>query len=174
MYKKYIKRLLDVTISLILIILLFPLLTILYIITKLNFKGKAIFKQKRIGLNEKPFNIYKYKTMDDKTKSTTKISRYLRDSGLDELPQLINVLKGDMSLIGPRPFIVDDPLPIMYDELRHTVRPGITGYAQANGRRTNSHKEKLRLDNEYIKNLSFTLDLKIFFKSILDLIKSIF
>ena len=165
MYRKYIKRLLDFILSLILIIVLIPIFIILYIITKLEFKGSAIYKQQRIGLNEKPYTIYKFKTMKDNTKETTKISRLIRKDGFDELPQLFNILKGDMSFIGPRPFIVGDPLPIMYDKYRHTVRPGITGLAQVSGRDTLTHKRKLELDDEYIKNLSFKLDLKIFFKT---------
>ena len=174
MYKKYVKRLLDIFISFTLIVLLLPLLIVLFIITKLSLKGTAIYKQERIGLNEKPYTMYKFKTMSDVDKTTPKISAYLRKTGFDELLQLINVLKGDMSIIGPRPFIVGDKLPTMYNKLRHTVRPGITGYAQANGRRFNSHEEKLKLDDYYVKNISFVLDIKIFFKTIIDLIKNIF
>ena len=170
MYRKYIKRILDVIISFVTIILLLPLLIISYIITKIEFTGKAIFKQQRIGLNEKPYTIYKFKTMKDGTKETTKVSRFFRKFGIDELPQLFNILKGDMSLIGPRPFIVGDPLPIMYDKLRHTVRPGLTGLAQVSGRRYISHKKKLELDNEYVNKLSFRLDVYIFFKTIVSIL----
>lgn len=166
MYKKYIKRILDFVISLISIIILIPIFIILYIITKIEFKGKAIYKQQRIGLNEKPYTIYKFKTMKDNTKETTKISRLIRKDGLDELPQLFNILKGDMSIIGPRPFIVGDPLPIMYDKNRHTVKPGLTGLAQVSGRDTLTHKRKLELDDEYVKTISFKLDIKILIKTI--------
>ena len=171
MYKKYIKRLLDIIISFILIVILFPIFVIMFIITKLEFSGKAIFKQERIGLNEKTYTIYKFKTMKDDTKEVTKLSRFIRRVGLDELPQLFNVLKGDMSLIGPRPFIVDDPLPIMYDKKRHTVKPGITGLSQVSGRREITHKRKLELDNEYVNNISFKLDLYIFFKTFIVILK---
>ncbi len=174
MYKKYIKRLLDIIISLIFILILIPLYIIMYIITKIEFKGNAIFKQKRIGLNEKTYEIYKFKTMADDSKKTTKVSRFIRKVGIDEIPQFINVLKGDMSIIGPRPFIVNDPLPIPYSKLRHTVRPGLTGLAQVNGRYTLTHKKKLELDDEYINKLNFILDLKIFFKTIIYIIKEIF
>ena len=173
MYKKYIKRILDIIISFILILITFPLIIILLIVTKFNFKGSPIFKQLRIGLNEKHFYMYKIKTMDDKNKDTTKFSRFLRNTGLDELLQLYNVLIGDMSIIGPRPFIVNDPLPTMYKTKRHSVKPGITGYAQVNGRRENSHNKKLELDNYYVDNISFILDLKIFFKTIYEFIINI-
>ena len=172
MYKKYIKRLLDIIISLILIIILFPLMIVMFIITKLEFSGKAIFKQKRIGLNEKTYTIYKFKTMKDDTKEVTKLSKFIRRIGLDELPQIFNILKGDMSLIGPRPFIVDDPLPIMYDKNRHTVRPGLTGLSQVSGRRGITHKRKLELDNEYVNNVSFKLDIYIFFKTFIVILKN--
>ena len=171
MYKKYIKRILDIIISIILIILLLPLFIIMYIITKIEFTGNAIYKQKRIGLFEKNFTIYKFKTMDDKTKMVTKVSRLIRKIGIDEIPQLFNVLKGDMSLIGPRPFIEGDTLPSMYNKKRHTVRPGITGLAQIKGRTTLTHKEKLKYDDIYIDNISFKLDIEIFFKTIISVIK---
>ena len=174
MYKKYIKRILDILISLIFIIILIPIYIIMYVITKTEFRGNAIFKQKRIGLNEKPYEIYKFKTMADDTKETTKISRFIRKIGIDEIPQFINVLKGDMSIIGPRPFIVDDPLPIPYSKLRHTVKPGLTGLSQISGRTTLTHRRKLELDDEYINNISFKLDFIIFFKTIIYIIKEIF
>lgn len=174
MYKKYIKRLLDIIISIILIILLLPLFIIMYIITKIEFTGNAIYKQKRIGLFEKNFTIYKFKTMDDKTKKVTKVSRLIRKVGIDEIPQLFNVLKGDMSLIGPRPFIVDDPLPSSYKKIRHTVRPGMTGYAQISGRVEFTHKKKLEYDYEYVENINFFFDLKIFLKTIVYIFKQIF
>lgn len=171
---KYIKRFLDIVISLMFIILLLPLMILLYIITKINFKGKAIFKQKRIGLNEENYDIYKFKTMKDNTKETTKTSRILRKLGLDELPQLFNVLKGDMSIIGPRPFIKDDKLPIMYEKKRHSVRPGIAGLSQIIEREELTHRKKLEYDYKYIDNMSFILDFKIFFKTLFYIIKQIF
>ena len=119
MYKKYIKRLLDIILSLIFIVILFPVMILMCIITKIEFKGKIIYKQKRIGLNEKVYTMYKFKTMDDNTKNTTKVSRFIRKTGVDEILQLFNVLKGDMSLIGPRPFIEGDTLPSMYNKKRH-------------------------------------------------------
>ena len=166
MYKKYIKRLLDIILSLIFIVILFPVMILMCIITKIEFKGKIIYKQKRIGLNEKVYTMYKFKTMDDNTKKTTKVSRVIRTIGLDELLQLFNVLNGTMSIVGPRPFIVGDCLPSMYNEKRHSVRPGITGLAQVNGRTTLTHKEKLKYDDIYVNNVSFIMDLKIVLKTI--------
>lgn len=174
MYKKYIKRLLDIILSLIFIVILFPVMILMCIITKIEFKGKIIYKQKRIGLNEKVYTMYKFKTMDDNTKNTTKVSRFIRKTGVDEILQLFNVLKGDMSLIGPRPFIEGDTLPSIYNKKRHTVRPGITGLAQIKGRTTLTHKEKLKYDDIYIDNISFKLDIEIFFKTIIYILKQIF
>lgn len=174
MYKKYIKRLLDIIISLIFIILLIPIYIIMYIITKTQFTGSAIFTQQRIGLNEKPYDIYKFKTMDDNTKDTTKVSRFIRKIGIDEIPQFINVLKGDMSIIGPRPFIVNEILPIPYSKIRHMVRPGLTGLSQVLGRTELTHRRKLEIDDEYVNNVSFILDIKIFFKTIIYILKEIF
>lgn len=174
MYRNYIKRFLDILISLVFIIILSPIFIFMYLITKIEFSGKAIFKQKRIGLNEKPYYIFKFKTMDDNTKNTTSISRFIRKIGIDEIPQFFNILKGDMSLIGPRPFIVGDPLPIQYSKIRHTVRPGLTGLSQVSGRVTLTHAKKLELDDEYVKNLSFKLDIKIFFKTIIYILSEIF
>ena len=107
-------------------------------------------------------------------KKTTKISKKIRKIGLDELPQLFNVLKGDMSLIGPRPFIVGDELPSKYNKLRHTVRPGITGYVQIKGRENFTHKEKLECDDEYIKNISFILDFRVLIDTFIYIFKKIF
>ena len=104
--------------------------------------------------------------MDDNTKKITKVSRVIRTIGLDELLQLFNVLNGTMSIVGPRPFIVGDKLPSMYNEKRHSVRPGITGLAQVNGRTTLTHKDKLKYDDIYVNNVSFIMDLKIVLKTI--------
>ena len=174
MYKKYIKRFLDVVISFFLIILSLPIMIIEWIIIKSIFRSSVIYKQERIGYLEKPYTIYKFKTMTDDTKEVTKVTEKLRNMGIDELPQLFNVLKGDMSLIGPRPFIVGDKLPIMYEKLRHSVRPGISGLAQISGGRFISHKKKLEYDAFYANNVSFLLDVKIFFKTIIYMIKQIF
>jgi len=144
--------------------------------------GKPFFLQRRPGKNEKIFNIIKFKTMNDKkdvdgnllpdSKRLTPIGAFFRKTSLDEIPQLINVIKGDMSLIGPRPLYVDYlPYYTEREKLRHTVRPGITGYAQINGRNTIYWDERLEMDAFYTENMSFTFDVKIFFKTIINVIK---
>ena len=174
---KYIKRLLDIILSLILIILLSPLLITIYIILLFTLKKKIIYKQVREGMNKKPFTMFKFRTMiidtniPDKDR-ITKFGRILRNLSIDELPQLFNVLKGDMSLIGPRPFIVGEPLPKDHiDEIRYSVRPGMTGYAQIHGKRKLSHKDKIKYDVEYAKKYSLLLDVKIIFLTVFNMIQ---
>ena len=174
MYKNYIKRLLDILLSLILIILFLPLMIIIYVIELIIIKKPVIFKQKREGKDKKPFNIYKFRTLkiEYDNNSKTKFTIFLRKTGLDELPQLFNILKGDMSFIGPRPFLVNDNLPDDYiDPIRYSVKPGIFGLAQSYGRRDVPHKKKLEYDVIYAKNVSFMLDVKSLFKSIYIVIK---
>lgn len=175
---KYIKRVIDIILSLLFLILLSPLLIIVSIILLITLKKQIIYKQLREGKNKKPFTIYKFRTMiidrsiPDKDR-ITKFGRILRNLSLDELPQLFNVLKGDMSIIGPRPFIVGEPLPDDYiDPIRYTVRPGMTGYAQIHGKRRTTHKDKLKYDVFYAKNYSFVLDLKILFLTLFNMIQS--
>lgn len=171
MYKKYIKRLLDVILSLSLIIILSPLFIIIYLILLFTLRSNIIYKQKREGLNKKPFTMYKFRTMINDTtildvNRITKFGRILRNSSLDELPQLFNVLNGSMSLIGPRAFIVGEKLPKdKIDYVRYKVKPGMTGYAQVNGKRNVTHKDKLKYDCYYAKHVTFKLDFKIFFST---------
>lgn len=177
MYKKYYKRVIDFIISLILIILLSPLLILAIIILSISNQGKPFFFQQRPGKNCKIFTIMKLKTMNDKKddkgnlfpdeRRLTIIGRFVRKTSIDEIPQLINVLKGDMSLIGPRPLLVSY-LPFYTDEerFRHSVRPGITGLAQVNGRNTVSWDKRLAFDVEYVKNISFKNDIFIVLNSI--------
>lgn len=183
MYKVFIKRFADFVLALIGLILVLPILIgVTFLLTIVN-KGKPFFFQTRPGLNEHLFKIVKFKTMTDAIDSEgnlfpddqrmTKIGSFVRKTSLDELPQLINVLKGDMSLIGPRP-LLPEYLPL-YDEeqkKRHNVRPGITGWAQVNGRNMISWEEKFEYDVWYARNISFKLDVKIFFKTILKVFKS--
>lgn len=178
MYKKYYKRVIDFIISLILIILLSPLLILAIIVLWISNQGKPFFFQQRPGKNCKIFTIMKLKTMNDKKddkgnlfpdeRRLTKVGVFIRKTSLDEIPQLINVLKGDMSLIGPRPLLVSY-LPFYVDEerLRHSVRPGITGLAQINGRNTVSWDKRLAFDVEYVKNISFKNDIFIVLNSIM-------
>lgn len=172
MYNKYIKRPIDFLLALIIIIIISPLLITLLIALIITNKNHAFFFQDRPGKNAKIFKIIKFKTMSDTRDSNgillpdkqrlTKTGRIIRTTSLDELPQLINVLKGDMSLIGPRP-LLPKYLPL-YNERqarRHEVRPGITGWAQVNGRNAITWKEKFELDVWYVDNVSFKTDLKI-------------
>lgn len=182
MYKTVFKPFLDFLISLIILIVLSPLFLMITIVLIFYYKGNPFFTQERPGKNEKIFKIIKYKTMDDKKDSNgnfltdserlNSIGYYLRKYSLDELPQLINVLKRDMSLIGPRPLLVE--YLAFYDETqkcRHNVRPGITGWAQVNGRNAISWEKKFEYDIFYVNNLSIMLDIKIVKLTILKIIK---
>lgn len=183
MYQNYFKRLFDFLlafIGLLLLSLIFIMVTIgLYFANN----GKPFFFQSRPGLNEHIFKIIKFKTMNDKKASNgnllldaerlTPIGAFVRKISLDEIPQLINVLKGDMSLIGPRPLLPQYlPLYNVEQKRRHEVRPGITGWAQVNGRNAISWKKKFELDIEYVDNLSLMMDLKVFFMTFKKVFKS--
>lgn len=182
MYRFFLKRILDFLMALILIILTSPLMLITYFLIKKHISKNAIFTQLRPGLNEKIFKIYKFKTMNDERDKNGKLlpdelrlndyGKKIRALSLDELPQLFNVLKGDMSFIGPRP-LLPEYLPLYNDEqkLRHSVRPGITGLAQVNGRNAISWRKKFEFDTFYAKNLSFLLDIKIAFLTVKKVIK---
>jgi len=178
LYKRYFKRLFDFVIALVGLIILSPLLLILWIGLSIANKGAgAFFLQERPGKGEKIFKVIKFKTMNDKrdensnllpdSERLTTIGRWIRSLSLDEIPQLINVLKGDMSLIGPRPLLVQY-LPL-YNETqrrRHEVRPGMTGWAQVNGRNAINWQEKFAYDVWYVDHLSLSLDIKIFLKTV--------
>lgn len=178
MYKNFIKPLLDFVISLVLLIILSPVLVITVLITIIDL-GFPIHNrlQRREGKGGKVFVMYKIRTKTMPTKSNgykeeyTKISRVIDRLRLNEIPQLINVLKGDMSLVGPRPFIPGDKLPEgKISDKRYKVKPGLTGLAQVNGGRAISHKDKLRYDEIYYDNLSFKLDCKIVLKTLFEII----
>lgn len=177
MYKKIIKRFLDFIIALIGLILILPLFVLVIVGLFFANDGKPFFFQIRPGKNGRLFKIIKFKTMNDKKDSEgnllsddyrlTKIGTFVRKTSLDEIPQLLNVLKGDMSLIGPRP-LLPEYLPL-YNESqsrRHEVKPGITGWAQVNGRNAISWKQKFEYDVWYVENVSFLLDLKILYQTI--------
>lgn len=177
MYAKYIKRTLDLILSLMALIVLMPLMIIIGILVRINLGSPIIFKQKRPGKNEKIFILYKFRTMTDKRDidgnllpdeyRLTKFGKFLRSTSLDELPELINIIKGDMAIVGPRPLLVEY-LPYYTEEEkhRHDVRPGLTGLAQVNGRNAISWEEKFLEDLEYIKNISVKNDIKIIFKTV--------
>lgn len=177
MYRKYIKRLLDFILSLFAIIILSPVLLIVALLVRIKLGSPVIFKQKRPGLNEKIFTLYKFRTMTDAKDEhgnllpdeirLTKFGKLLRSTSLDELPELFNILKGDMSIVGPRPLLVRYlPLYNEHQKHRHDVRPGFTGYAQCNGRNAISWEEKFDLDVYYTKNLTLFMDIKIIIKTI--------
>ena len=177
MYSKYIKRFLDVICSIVLIIILSPIFIIVGLISRIC-TGNILFCQRRDGLNKRSFIMYKFKTMYDGIQSddvrTPKIMKYIRALGLDELPQLFNILKGDMSFVGPRPFITGEKLPSEPEYIVYTVLPGVVSLAIANGRRKISHKKRLNYDYIYATNVSFKLDVYIVFKTIVLLFKQNF
>lgn len=177
MYRKYIKRLLDIVISLTALIVLSPVLLLVAILVRCKLGSPVIFHQERPGYNEKIFRLCKFRTMTDERDENgellpdavrlTKFGRMLRATSLDELPELWNILKGDMSIIGPRPLLVSY-LPYYTEEerLRHTVRPGLTGLAQVSGRNLLDWDKRFATDVKYVNNLTFTMDIKIFFLTI--------
>lgn len=178
MYNNFIKRFLDFSISLLALLILSPLLIIFYLGLYFANKGAGVFfTQQRPGKKAKIFSIIKFKTMTDErdadgkllpdAKRLTKVGRFVRSTSMDELPQLINVLKGDMSLVGPRPLLPKYlPLYNQRQARRHEVKPGITGWTQVNGRNSISWPEKFELDIYYVDHISFMLDLKILFLTI--------
>ncbi len=172
MYKRYIKRFIDVIISFCLLLIFSPFFIAIALIILLFQRQNPFYSQKRPGKNQKEFHILKFKSMTDKkdengnllpdSKRITTIGKIIRKTSLDELPQLINVIKGDMSIIGPRPLLFDYiPLYQLNQIRRHEVRPGITGWAQVNGRNTISWTKKFEFDVWYVDNMSPSLDLKI-------------
>ncbi|MCU7540860.1 sugar transferase [Riemerella anatipestifer] len=177
MYKNFFKRILDFSLALIGFIILFPVFIIVMILLTISSEGKPFFFQKRPGLNERIFSIIKFKTMNDKkdaqgnllsdAERLTVVGKFVRKTSLDEIPQLLNVIKGDMSLIGPRP-LLPQYLPLYNEEQkkRHNVRPGITGWAQVNGRNAISWQQKFEYDAWYVHNLSLSLDIKILFLTV--------
>ncbi len=172
MYKKFIKHIIDLFVSLAVLIVLMPLFLIITVFLLFANNGKPFYFQQRPGKNEKIFTLVKFKTMNDKVdengkllppaKRITKVGKFIRSLSLDELPQLINVIKGDMSLVGPRPLLIEYlPLYNEFQKQRHKVKPGITGWAQVNGRNAISWEEKFKFDVYYVNNLSFLLDIMI-------------
>lgn len=171
-YRKYIKRPMDFILSLLAIIILSPLLLIIAILVRVKLGKPVLFRQERPGLNEKIFTIYKFRTMTDQRDENgnllpdnirlTKFGKFLRSTSLDELPELFNILKGDMSIVGPRPQLVKDMVFMTPEQRkRHNVLPGLTGWAQVNGRNAVEWEKKLELDLEYVNNVTFFNDIKI-------------
>jgi len=177
------KRFFDFTLSLVVLVLIFPVIALVALLVFKQMGSPILFKQKRPGLRGKPFVLYKFRSMISEKDSDsnllseemrmTTMGNLLRKFSLDELPQLINVLKGDMSFVGPRPLLMDYlPLYNMYQLKRHEVRPGITGWAQVNGRNAITWEERFNLDAWYVENRSFQLDCKILFLTVIKTLKS--
>lgn len=182
LYRVFIKRALDIFLSGIAIILLSPVMLLLVLLVKIKLGSPVIFMQDRPGKNEKIFRLYKFRTMTDERdregtllpdeKRLTKFGRTLRATSLDELPELFNIFRGDMSIVGPRPLLVRYlPYYTEDERLRHSVRPGLTGLAQVNGRNNVNWDERLKYDIEYVKKVSFHGDVKIILQTIRKVIK---
>ena len=171
-YRRFLKRPMDFILSLIAIIVLSPVLIVVGLLVRVKLGSPVLFKQKRPGLNEKIFTMYKFRTMTDEKDENgellpdsvrlTKFGRMLRSTSLDELPELFNILKGDMSIVGPRPLLIQYlELYNEHQKRRHEVRPGLSGHAQVNGRNAISWEDKFNLDVEYVNNISLIGDWKI-------------
>lgn len=177
MYRNFIKRLLDIILSSSALIVLSPFLVVFTILGAIKMKGDPFFYQERPGKDEKIFKLMKFRSMTEEKDENgnylpdevrlTKYGKWLRSTSIDELPELINILKGDMSIVGPRP-LLPEYLPLYNEEQRHRhdVRPGLTGLAMANGRNALSWEEKFAYDIEYVNNVSFLMDLKIILKTV--------
>ncbi|MBS1741831.1 MAG: sugar transferase [Bacteroidetes bacterium] len=183
MYNHFFKRIFDLLIAIIAAIVLLPVMLIVMLLLRLTGHKRIFFVQKRVGRNNRIFHLIKFRSMTEATDASGKLlpddirltsfGKTLRKTSLDELPQLINVIKGDMSIIGPRPLLVEY-LPLYNEEQkkRHLVRPGITGWAQVNGRNAISWEQKFEYDVWYVNNQSFALDVKIFFLTIKNIVKA--
>lgn len=182
MIYKYIKRILDIISSLLAIIILSPLLAVTAVLVKTKLGSPVLFKQERPGKDEKIFTLIKFRTMTDERDENgellpdevrlTKFGKFLRSTSIDELPELFNILKGDMSVIGPRPLLVKYlPRYNEHQHRRHEVRPGLSGWAQVNGRNSISWEERFDLDVEYVDNYSLSKDINILFMTVMSVIK---
>ena len=181
-YKRFFKRPLDIILALIAITLLSPVLLLVALLVRINLGSPIIFKQHRPGMNEQIFTMYKFRTMTNERDTNgqllpnrvrlTNFGRFLRSTSLDELPELLNILKGHMSFIGPRP-LVTEYLPYYTDEerMRHSVKPGLSGLAQINGRNIASWEQRFHYDIDYVNNITFLGDLRIIVKTMLKVIK---
>lgn len=176
-YEKYIKRMIDIVCSGAALLVLSPILLVTAVLVRIKLGGPVIFVQERPGLNEKVFKLYKFRTMTDAKDENgnllpdavrlTKFGKILRSTSLDELPELLNIFKGDLSLVGPRPLLVSYlPYYTERESKRHSVRPGLSGLAQVSGRNFLGWDQRLEKDVEYVENISFLLDIKILFMTV--------
>lgn len=182
LYILFLKRVFDFILSLIAFVILSPVILILAILIRFKLGSPVLFKQPRPGKSEKIFNLYKFRTMTDArdkhgnllpdSDRLTKFGKFIRNTSLDELPSLINIVKGDMSIVGPRPLLVEYlSLYNQEQKIRHLVRPGLTGWAQVNGRNATTWKARFENDVYYVKNISFILDIKIILKTFVKVFK---
>lgn len=182
LYTLFFKRFLDIVLSLIALIVLSPIILVLAVLIRFKLGSPILFKQARPGKDEKIFNLYKFRTMTDKkdengtllpdSERLTKFGKFIRSTSLDELPSLLNIIKGDISIVGPRPLLVEYlPLYNDFQKKRHLVKPGLTGLAQVNGRNATSWDKRFEHDIYYVDKLSFWLDLKIIIKTFYKVLK---
>lgn len=182
MYKRFFKRPLDFIVSIVTLIVVSPIMLLVAILVRLNLGSPILFRQERPGLNEKIFTLYKFRTMADKKDNLgnllsdsdrlTRFGRFLRSTSIDELPELWNIFKGDMSIVGPRPLAIQYlPFYTEIERHRHDIKPGLTGLAQVNGRNSLSWEKKFEYDISYVNNITFKDDMHIIFKTVLKVIK---
>ena len=182
MYAKFFKRFLDIFLSLLALLLFWWVLAIIAIIVRINMGSPVLYKSERMGKDEKPIKLYKFRSMTNETDENgvllpapqrlTKFGRLLRSTSLDELPSLLNILKGDLSIVGPRPLLMKyQPYYYDHERARHSIRPGLTGWAQVNGRNLVSWDDKFKMDVEYVNKMSLWMDIKILFLTVYKVFK---
>lgn len=181
-YRRFFKRFFDIIVVVVAFALFWWLFVILAVLVRNNMGSPILYKSERMGIDEKPFSIYKFRSMTNETDENgvllpgpqrlTKFGRMLRSTSMDEMPSLLNILKGDLSIVGPRPLLMKyQPYYYEHERIRHTVRPGLTGWAQVNGRNAVSWDDKFKMDIEYVEKMSLWMDIKIIFLTVYKVIK---
>lgn len=182
MYAKFLKRFLDIFLSVLALLLFWWVFAIIAIIVRINMGSPILYKSERMGKDEKPINLYKFRSMTNETDENgillpapqrlTKFGRLLRSTSLDEIPSLLNILKGDLSIVGPRPLLMKyKPFYYEHERIRHNIRPGLTGWAQVNGRNLVSWDDKFKMDIDYVNKMSLWFDIKILFLTVYKVFK---